>query len=91
MCRDAPNTSAYPEIDIAAKVAAESNIDRSQISPLAKLLSPLSNAGSWEIRKRLQRQNFVLYYPSIPGPLVLALERRGFPLTRARSSRAFIE
>jgi hypothetical protein len=82
----------FPEIDMASKVAAESDLDSSQnSSPLAKLLSPLSDSASSEIRKSLARAKFILYYPNISGPLVLSLEGRGFPLSRTRNSRPFIE
>src|SRR5271154_3777190 len=82
-----PNVSLFPEIGIASKVAAESNIDgHRQPSPLAKLLSPLSNSVSSEIRKQLAGQMFVLYYPNVRGPPILGLRRPDVPLSRRRRS-----
>ena len=85
MSTPTPNSTVFPEIDLASKVAAESSIlSGRKSSPLAKLLSPLSNSA--EIRKRLARQSFVLYYPNISGPPVLTLERGIFPFTRTLRS-----
>ena len=46
-----PNTSFYPEIDIASKVVADS-------TDMAQLLWPLSNSHSPAIKRRLQRERF---------------------------------
>ena len=60
-----PNTSLFPEIDIAAKLGTEQGYEATPfLEPrsLAQLLWPLSNAGSLEIRRRLTGQRFFVRF-----------------------------
>ena len=52
-----PNMSQYPEIDIASK-CVESPAGEAEEDSMAKLLHPLSNATSGEIRMRLFKKRF---------------------------------
>jgi hypothetical protein len=79
-----PRSSFFPEIDIAAKVAAESNLG--QGSPLIRLLAPLSHSVSSNIRKRLAGEKFVLHYARISSPLVSQTETEDIGLSSNRSS-----
>jgi hypothetical protein len=57
MSARAPGTSLFPEVDFAAKVASAST----SIYSLPYLLSLLSNAGSYEIRKALAPARFYVH------------------------------
>jgi hypothetical protein len=73
MCARAPGTSLFPEVDFAAKVASAST----SIYSLPYLLSLMSNAGSYEIRKALAPARFYVHVvdPTEKKPSV-ALEQR---------------
>jgi hypothetical protein len=52
-----PGTSLYPDVDFASKVASAS----ASVYSLPYLLSLLSNAGSYEIRKALAPARFYVH------------------------------
>lgn len=77
-----PNLSAFPEIDVTSKVVEENKIYGGlEISPLAKLLSAVTNSGSIEILKTLRPERFYVYVLRKRGPVVLTTSRAGFPLS----------
>jgi hypothetical protein len=56
-----PNTSLFPEIDVASKILTDGTYDADWLTPaqsVNQLFSPLSNAESLEIRRRLAFQRF---------------------------------
>lgn len=60
-----PNTSLFPEVDIAAKLGTENGYEATPFMEprsLSQLLWPLSNAGSLEIRRRLTGQRFFVRF-----------------------------
>ena len=60
-----PNTSLFPEIDIAAKLSSENGHEATPFMEprtLTQLLWPLSNAGSLEVRRRLVGQRFFVRF-----------------------------
>jgi hypothetical protein len=81
-----PNFSLFPEINFASKAMAETNCyNDAEHSPLAKLLSPLSNTGSMAILKRLSLKRFFVRYPGYATTndeenqdIVITLQENGF-------------
>jgi hypothetical protein len=64
-----PNLSQFPEIDIASKVVqGETDGSSDTTTTFTKLLSPLSNAGSIEIRKRLAFSRFYVRFSNDETP-----------------------
>ena len=82
-----PNTSLFPEIDIASKIVTEDGYEPHPFlaaSSFTQLLWPLSNAGSVEIRRRLAATRFFvrLSDKDVEGNrrVVLILQENGMPL-----------
>jgi hypothetical protein len=61
-----PNTSLFPEVDIASKLATDTPNERHYLEDtprsLAQLLWPLSNANSMEVRRRLSPTRFFVRF-----------------------------
>jgi len=89
-----PNISLFPEVDFASKVVVEGNSCRiydssSSAAPVAKRLSPLSNATSTEIRNKLAAEVFLLRRANRwesdvrgNGPVAIILQDKDLPLSR---------
>ena len=57
----APNSSLFPEIDIASKIAPEDGHNPHSLAPahsVTDLLSPLSSSESQKVRRRLASRRF---------------------------------
>jgi hypothetical protein len=83
-----PNTSLYPEIDFASKVVADDSLETTPFAPLtsvSQLLSPLNNATSVEVRRRLNLRRFFTRFSANPfdgqRKVVLTLEDNGLLLS----------
>ena len=85
-----PNTSLFPEIDIAAKLGTEKGYEATPFMEprsLTQLLWPLSNAGSLEIRRRLTGQRFFVRfsdsneYQEDTNRVVIMLQENGLSLS----------
>ena len=85
-----PNTSLFPEIDIAAKLGTEEGYEATPFMEprsLTQLLWPLNNAGSLEIRRRLTGQRFFVRFSHAnvfqdeSKRVVITLQENGLPLS----------
>ena len=85
-----PNTSLYPEIDIASKLGTEKGYEATPFMEprsLTQLLWPLSNAGTLEIRRRLTGQRFFVRfsdsneYQEESKRVVITLQENGLSLS----------
>lgn len=57
-----PNTSLFPEIDIASKITTDGTIEAEAPGSLPEILWPLSNAGSIVIRRALEGIRFFVRF-----------------------------
>ena len=85
-----PNTSLFPEVDIASKLGTEKGYEATPFMEprsLTQLLWPLSNAGTLEIRRRLIGQRFFVRfsdtneYQEERKRVIITLQENGLPLS----------
>jgi len=87
---NSPNTSFYPEIDIASKITGGDDSDdvpmHDHPSTISQLLSPLNNSGSIAIMKQLRGFRFFARRSDSEyqggGRVILVLEDNGITLKK---------